>query len=325
MLKTIVRAFAAVTLSLCATWAIAQNTPYPNKPIKIVVPYPPGGITDIVGRAVGQFLTESLGQSVIVENRAGAGGTIGAEAAARSAPDGYTLFIGTSATNGTNPSTFAKLAYNPTKDFAPIALLASAPLLVVVNPDMPVKSLSDLVAYLKANPNKAAYASTGTGGSVHLTVELFKLMTGTEILHVPYKGSSPAITDLLGGHIQLMFDNMPSAFPQAKAGRLKALAVTSSKRSMLAPEVPTVAEAGVPGFASVSWVALYAPAGTSADIIARLNAVVNRGLKNPALLENFKQLGLDVNGGSPVDLARYQKAEIEKWATVVKKIGLVPE
>jgi tripartite-type tricarboxylate transporter receptor subunit TctC len=325
MLKTLVRALATVALSLCATAAIAQSAPYPNKPVRIIVPYPPGGITDIAGRAVAQHLSETMGHRFIVENRAGAGGTIGAEAAARSAADGYTLFIGTSATNGTNPSTFARLPYNPTKDFAPVALIASAPLLVVVNPTLPVKSLSDLVAYLKANPNKASYASTGTGGSVHLTVELFKLMTGTQIVHIPYKGSSPGLTDLAGGHIQLMFDNMPSAFPQAQAGRLKALAVTSSRRSSLAPDLPTVAEAGVPGFSSTSWVGLYAPAGTPAEIITRLSASVNQGLKNPALQENFRKLGLDVNGGTPEDLARHQKAEIEKWANVVKNIGLVPE
>jgi tripartite-type tricarboxylate transporter receptor subunit TctC len=325
MLKTLVRTLATVALSVCATAAIAQSSPYPNKPVKIIVPYPPGGITDIAGRAVAQHLSETLGQRFIVENRAGAGGTIGAEAAARSAADGYTLFIGTSATNGTNPSTFAKLPYSPAKDFSPVALIASAPLLVVVNPALPVKSLADLVAYMKTNPNKVSYASTGNGGSVHLTVELFKLMTGTQMVHIPYKGSAPGLADLAGGHIQVMFDNMPSAFPQVQAGRLKALAVTSSQRSSLAPDLPTVAEAGVPGFSSASWVALYAPAGTPADIITRLSAVVNQGLKNRALQENFRKLGLDVNGGTPEDLARHQKAEIEKWATVVKNIGLVPE
>lgn len=202
---------AALMAMASPALVLAQASGYPNKPVKLLIAYPPGGITDIAGRAVAQKLSEEFGQPVVVENRAGAGGTIGATAAAKSPPDGYTLFIGTSATHGTNPSTYARLQYDPVKDFVPIASIASAPLVVVVHPSFPAKTIAELVAHAKANPGKVTYASTGAGGSVHLTQELFKIMTGTDIRHVPYKGSAPALTDLMGGHVDLMFDNMPSA------------------------------------------------------------------------------------------------------------------
>ena len=324
MKKLIQRAaFAGLAVLACAQLALAQT--YPAKPIKLIVPYPAGGITDIVGRAVAERMSESLGQPVVVENRSGAGGSIGAEAAARSAPDGYTIFVGTSATHGTNPSTFANLKYSPSKDFSPIALLAYAPLLIVVHPSVPANSLKEFITYLKANPKQVNYATTGAGGSVHLTTEQFALATGTQMNMVPYKGSAPALTDLMGGHVQVMFDNIPSAAPLAQSGKVKALAVTGSRRSGLVPNVPTVAEVAVPGFDSGSWIALYAPANTPTEIVNKLNAAANKALKSPALLETFEKAGLEPQGGTPQDLASYQAREIDKWALVVKTIGYVPE
>lgn len=316
-------ALTGIAALTCAQVALAQT--YPTKPVKLIVPYPAGGITDIVGRAVAERMSESLGQPVVVENRSGAGGSIGAEAAARSSPDGYTLFVGTSATHGTNPSTFANLKYSPAKDFSPVALLAYAPLLIVVHPSVPANNLKEFIAYLKANPKKVNYATTGAGGSVHLTTEQFALATGTQMNMVPYKGSAPALTDLMGGHVQVMFDNVPSAAPLAQSGKVRALGVTGAKRSNLVPDVPTVAEAAVPGFDSGSWIGLYAPANTPAEIVAKLNTAANQALKNPALLETFKKAGLDPQGGTPQDLASYQAREIAKWADVVKTIGYVPE
>lgn len=303
----------------------ADTESYPTRPIKLIVPYPAGGITDIVGRTIAERISATLDQPVIVDNRAGAGGSIGAGMAAHSKADGYTLFLGTSATNGTNPSTYAHLKYQPATDFAPIALIASAPLIIIVHPSLPAKTLPEFISYLKANPKKITYATTGTGGSVHLTTEQFSMMTGTEMIHVPYKGSTPALTDLMGGHVQVMFDNAPSAAPLAQSGKVRALAVTGAKRSILAPEVPTVSETAVPGFDSSSWIAIYAPAGTPDDIVAKLNSVVNAGLKNPSLLETFNKSGLEPRGGTPEDLATHQAAEIKKWAGVVKNIGYVPK
>lgn len=301
----------------------AHADAYPTKPIRLVVPYPPGGITDIAARGLARAMSEELKQSVIVENRAGAGGIIGSDYVARAPADGYTLLIGTSATHGTNPSTYANLPYSATGSFEPVAAVASSPLLVVVNPSSPVRDVQGLIAHLKAHPGKESYASTGTGGSLHLTLELFKLMTGTDIQHVPYKGSAPALTDLIGGHVQLMFDNMPSSLPQVKAGSLRALAVTGPQRSALVPELPTVAEA-VPGFSSASWVALYAPKNTPAAIVQTLNAAANKGLKSQEVLAQFSAAGLEPTGGTSAALDSFMRAEIAKWAEVVKKIDLPP-
>jgi tripartite-type tricarboxylate transporter receptor subunit TctC len=324
-MKKILKMASLVGLTTLASIQISLADTFPNKPIKLIVPYPAGGITDIVGRAVGERLAEELKQPVVIENRAGAGGTIGAEAAARAPADGYTLFVGTSATHGTNPSTFANLKYSAVKDFSPIALLAYAPLMIIVHPSVPANNIAEFVRYLKDNPKKVNYATTGIGGSVHLTTEQFALATGAQMNNVPYKGSSPALTDLMGGHVQVMFDNVPSAAPLAQSGKVKALAVTGSKRSDLAPTVPTVAETVVPGFDSGSWIALYAPANTPPDVVNKLNTAANRAINSPKLLETFKNAGLAPQGGTVKDLADYQAKEIEKWANVVKKIGYVPQ
>ncbi len=304
--------------------ALAQQA-YPNKPITLIVPYPPGGITDIAGRATAKAMSEQLGQTVIVDNRAGAGGTIGASAAARAAADGYTVFMGTSATHGTNPTTLSHLNYDAAKDFTAVALVASAPLVVAANPDLPAKTIEELIGYLKANPDKVAYASTGTGGSVHLSVEHFKLMTGTQMQHIPYKGSSPALTDLVGGRVQIMFDNVPSATPLVKAGKLRALAVTGAEPVADLPGVPTVDAAGVKGFQTGSWVGIYAPAGTPPAIVDKLNAAINAGLKSPALRETFAVSGLLPEGGTPQSFTDFTAAEIRKWADVAKRIGYQPQ
>lgn len=321
MRKTFKTLMAMATMAI-AFGAHAQN--YPDRPIRVIVPYPPGGITDIVGRTIGDRISRELGQSVIIENKAGAGGAIGASEAARAKPDGYTLFIGTSATNGPNPSTFANLNYDAVKDFEPVALVASAPLMIIISPKIPAKTLDEFIAYAKANPGKVSYATTGTGGSVHLTTEQFAMQTGIKMTHVPYRGSSPALTDLIGGHVDVMFDNVPSAAPLAESGKVRALAVTSQTRSVLAPDVPTVAETAVPGFDSASWIGLYAPAGTPAGAIDALNKAVNKGLKDKALLEIFQKAGLEARGGSPDSLGKHQSTEIEKWAQVVKAIGYQP-
>src|SRR5690606_13728075 len=318
MLKklTLLASFAALAFSATVS---AQD--YPSKPIKVVVPYPPGGITDIVGRTVSERISKDLGQAVVVENKAGAGGSIGASEAARAKPDGYTLFIGTSATHGTNPSTYANLSYNAEKDFEPVAFIAWAPLMIIVSNDVPAQTIEDLIAYAKQNPEALTYATTGTGGSVHLTTVMFAMENGIKMSHVPYKGSSPALTDLMGGHVKVMFDNVPSAAPLAEANKVRALAVTGATRSELAPNVPTVAETVVPGFDSSSWIALYAPAGTPKDVVEKLNVSVNKALTDQGLLETFKKAGLTAKGGGPEVRAQHQKTEIEKWASVVKAIG----
>ena len=301
--------------------AAAQAPAYPTKPIRIVVPFPPGGATDILAREVAQKLNEAWGQQVIVDNRPGAGGNIGSELVAKAAPDGYTLEMGTVGTHAINASLYAKMPYDNVKDFVPIILVAGVPNVLEVNPSLPVNSVAELIAYAKANPGKLNFASSGNGTSIHLSGELFKAMAGVEMTHVPYKGSAPALQDLIAGQVQLMFDNLPPSLPQIKAGKLRALAVTSSVRAPALPDVPTVAEAGLPGFEASSWFGLLAPAGTSPAIVAKINAEVAKWLATPEAKENLSKQGANAAGGTPEDFASHIAAETAKWAKVVKASG----
>ena len=304
-----------------APMAAAQAPAYPTKPIRIVVPFPPGGATDILARDVAQKLTEAWGQQVIVDNRPGAGGNVGSELVAKSAPDGYTLEMGTVGTHAINASLYAKMPYDHVKDFAPIILVAAVPNVLEVNPAIPVNSVTELIAYAKANPGKLNFASSGNGTSIHLSGELFKVMAGVEMTHVPYKGSAPALQDLVGGQVQIMFDNLPPSLPMIRAGKLRALAVTSAARAPALPDVPTVAEAGLPGFEASSWFGLLAPAGTPPAIVAKINGEVAAWLATPEAKEQLSKQGAAAAGGTPDDFAKHIAAETAKWAKVVKASG----
>jgi len=307
----------------CLAVPLAAQAQYPNKPIRLVVTFPTGGAPDILARLFSE--KANLGQAVVVDNKPGAGGNIGADIVAKAPGDGYTLVMGTVGTHSINAALYGpKMPYDMTKDFTPISLVASAPNLLVVNNNLPVKSVAELIAYMKANPNKLSFGSPGIGTSVHVSGELFKSLTGTSMTHVPYKGRQFAIPDLIGGQIQLMFDNMPSALPMAKEGKIRALAQTTAKRSSAAPDVPTVAET-VPGFEATTWFAMFAPANTPKDVVAKVHAEVVRVFNLPDVQTRLKTLGLDAVLSSPEELARYQAAEITKWAKVVKDSGAKAE
>jgi tripartite-type tricarboxylate transporter receptor subunit TctC len=297
---------------------------YPNKPIRIVVPYPPGGLNDTLARTVGQKLNEAWGQPVVVDNKPGGGTLIGTDAVAKASPDGYTLLI-TPFAFAVNPSIFKKLPYDPLKDFAPITLAAATPNLLVANASVPFNSLKELIASAKAKPGRLSYASTGTGSSNHLSMEKFKQMAAVDIVHVPYKGSAPAVTDLIGGQVDLMFDNIPNVLPHVKAGKLKVLAVTSPKRSSHVPEVPTVIEGGVPGYEVSVWFGIAAPAGTPEPIITKLNTEIVKVLNLPDVKEKFAAQGVDVVGSTPTEFAAHIKSQMATWDKVVKDAGVTPE
>lgn len=310
-------------LALNIAWAQPQQAQaWPTRPVKLVVTFPPGGAPDILARIFSE--KAQLGQSVVVENKPGAGGNIGAESVAKSAPDGYTLVMATVGTHAINGALYAKMPYDMVKDFTPVSLLASTPNLLVVNNNLPVKNIPELIAFMKANPDKLSFGSPGVGTSVHVSGELFKSMTGTRMTHVPYKGRQFAIPDLVGGNIQLMFDNMPSAIPLAREGKIRALAVTSAKRSPAAPEIPTVAET-LPGFEASSWFAVFAPAGTPKPVVDRLGAEIQRVYRLPEVLERMKTLGLEAVLSTPEQLASYQASEIVKWGKVVRDSGAKAE
>jgi tripartite-type tricarboxylate transporter receptor subunit TctC len=286
-----------------------------------VVPFPPGGTTDILARAVAQKLTEAMGQSVVLDNRPGAGGNIGADVVAKSAPDGYTLLMGTVGTHAINPSLYAKMPYDHVKDFVPVVLVAGVPNVLVVNPSLPVNSVADLIKLAKAKPGSINFASSGNGTSIHLSGELFKAMAGVDMTHVPYKGSAPALSDLISGQVQVMFDNLPSSLPQIKAGKLRAIAVTSLKRAPALPDVPTISESGLPGFEASSWFGVLAPAGTPPAVITRLNAEVDKWLQTPEAKEQLLAQGAQAAGDTPEQFAAFIRSETEKWAKVVKASG----
>ncbi|HEY8553451.1 MAG TPA: tripartite tricarboxylate transporter substrate binding protein [Burkholderiales bacterium] len=319
-LRTAVGLFAGAALAVLGIGVQAADD-YPSKPIKMVVPFPPGGTTDILARIVGQELTKAWGQQVVIENRAGAGGNIGSDIVAKAAPDGYTLLMGTVGTHGINMSLYKKMPYDAVKDFQPITVVAAVPNILVVHPSVPVHSVKELVDYAGKNPGKLSFASSGNGTSIHLSGELFKTLTGVQMTHVPYKGSAPAITDLLGGQVHLMFDNMPSAFPHVQAGKLRALAVTTAQRAAAAPDLPTIAEAGVPGYEATSWFGVLAPAGVPRPIVEKLYREIARILKDPQVSKEMRARGAEPVGNTPDEFAAYIKAEIEKWRKVVEASG----
>ena len=313
------RALAALaTLSLIG--AVHAQVNYPDRPIHIAVTFTPGGAPDILGRLLAERLNAAWGQSVIVDNRPGAGGNTGSDFVAKSAPDGYNIVVGTVGTHSINGALYTKMPYDMVKDFAPITLLATTPNMLVVNNGVKANNLKEFIA-LGKKEGRMTFASSGSGTSIHVSGELFKSMTGIDMEHIPYKGRATAIPDVLGERVTMMFDNMPSSLPLVREGKLRALGVTSAKRSAAAPEIPTIAEQGLPGFEAVSWFALFAPAGTPRPIVDKLQQEVSRILKQPEVAKKLAELGLDPDGGPPEALAAYQRSEITKWAKVVKDSG----
>lgn len=311
-----------VALALGLGNAFAQA--YPSKPIKIVVPYPPGGFNDTLGRTLAAKFSESWGQPAVVENKPGGNTLIGNDFVAKSAPDGHTLLI-VAFPFSVVPSLFKTMPYDTVKDFAPVILAATSPNLLVVHPSLPASSVGELIALAKAKPGSLSYASTGNGSSNHISMELFKSLAGVNIVHIPYKGSGPAVSDLLGGQVQLMFDNTPNVLPQVKAGRLRALGSSGTKRSPLTPEVPTVAEAGVAGYEVMVWFGVVAPAGTSREIVNKLNAEVTRILAMPDVRERFLAQGVEPVGSTPEQFGEHIRAQMSKWGKVVQDAGVKAE
>lgn len=309
----------ALTGALLTTLSFASD--YPTKPIRLIVPFAPGGGSDVLARIVGQKLSESLKQPVLVENKPGAGGNLGTDMVAKAVPDGYTLVLGVVGPVSINISLFDSLPYDPIRDLAPITQAVSVTNLLVVNPRLGVNSVTELVALAKSQPGKLSYASGGTGTAGHLAGELFKSMAGIDMTHVPYRGSGPAITDLIGGQVSLFFDNMPSALPHAKAGKLKALAVTTAKRSSAVPELPTIAEAGLPGYEATNWYGFLTTAGTPKPVIDKLNGEIVRILQLPDVREKLAGLGAEVIGNSPEAFAQVIREEIPKYRKVVQASG----
>jgi tripartite-type tricarboxylate transporter receptor subunit TctC len=313
---------AAVAIALAAGLAQAQD--YPNKPIRMIVPYPPGGGTDVVARILNEKLSPELGQPIVIDNKGGAGGSVGTEIASKTAPDGYTILL-TLSSHTINPKLFPKLGYDVERDFIPVSLAAVIPQIVVANPSVPANNVAELVALLKANPGKYNYASVGIGSPGHIAGELFKLRTGVQMTHVPYKGGGPAVTDTIGGQVQLLFVSMPAALQFVKAGRLKALAVTSSKRSASAPEVPTIAENGGPDVVVDSWYGVLVPAKTPAPIVAKLNATMVKVLDMPDVRSKLFAQGAEAVSSSSADFDAIIRDELKKWEFVIREAKITPE
>jgi tripartite-type tricarboxylate transporter receptor subunit TctC len=322
MPRTLTR-FRTALFLLCALAGAAPAfaQPYPSKPIRIVCPFPAGGISDVYSRLIGTHLTQTWGQPVVVENRTGAGGNIGSDLVAKAPPDGYTLVMGSVGTHAVNVSLFSKMPYDPVRDFAPVALTLEAEGLLVVHPSVPAQSVPELIALARANPGKFTFASAGTGTASHLAGELFKTRANIDVVHVPYKGNVPAITDLLAGQTSFIFATMPTVLPHAKAGKLRALATIGKQRSAAAPELPTVAEAALPGFEVNNWIALFAPAGTPPEIVQRLNAEVVRFMRSPDVQARLLAEGARFTAMTPAEFGEFVKAEIAAWAPVVKASG----
>ena len=308
-------------LLLIALTAPAAGQSYPSKPVRVIVTFPPGSTPDIVGRALASRLQEAMGQPFVVENRAGAGGNIGADAVAKAPPDGYTLLVSTNGVFAINKALYKTMPFDPDKDLLPLSLLATAPQMLVVHPSLGLKDFKGLVEYAKRNPGKLSYGSVGGGSASHLTMELLKSDAGVDLVHVPYKGFPPAVTDMLAGNIQAMFAIVPSVLSHVKAGKMNALAVTALKRSSLAPEVPSVAELGLPELESLAWIGLAAPAGVPRDVVDRITSATGREMQRPEVRELLGKQGFDVVAGSPQDFSRWIQAESAKWAGVIHLSG----
>ncbi|HXI36636.1 MAG TPA: tripartite tricarboxylate transporter substrate binding protein [Burkholderiales bacterium] len=307
-------------LLLALPVAAAAQT-YPFKPIRLICPFPPAGAVDIASRATAHELTRILGQTVTVDNKPGAGGNLGGAEAARSAPDGYTIFMTTSGIQSINPTLYARMPFDPNKELATVAPLVSLNNVLVLHPSVPASSLQEVIALAKQQPGKWTYASSGNGTSIHMSGAMFTQMTGTDILHIPYKGSGPAVTDLLAGQVNMMFDNIPSSLPHIKAGKLRAIATTGAKRDPALPDLPTVAEAGVPGYESGVWFGLMVPAGTPKDIIGKLNAAAVQAAKAPEFVKRMTALGYNIIPGTPEEMAAMNKRDLALWAPIIKASG----
>jgi len=315
-------------LALAATLALAVLAPqnvhaqtYPSKPVRLIVPYAPGGATDIIARAAAIELSKSLGQPVVVDNRPGAGGNLGAEMAAKSAPDGYSMVMSANSLHGITPFLYTKLSYDPNKDLAPVIVFASFANVLALHPGVKANSVKELIALIKAQPGKLSYASSGSGSTIHMSGEMFKQLLGLDITHIPYKGSGPAVSDLMGGQVQMMFDNIPSAISHIRSGKLRALATTGPKRAAVLPELPTMIESGVPGFESTAWFGLAMPAGTPKEIIARMNADGQKAARAPEFVKRMNDLGYEIVGGTPEQMAAMIRDEIKRWGPIVKASG----
>ena len=320
------RKFAAlgVGLLLGAAGARAQDS-YPNAAVKFVVPFPPGGTTDILGRVFAQKMSDAWRQPVVVANLAGAGGIVGSGMVAHAPPDGYTLLLGTIGTHGVSTSLLKNLSYNPERDFAPVTLLSTLPNLLAVNLEVPAKDMRELIAYAKANPGKLSYASAGPGTASHIAGEYFKRLAGIDVVHVPYKGSAPALTDLVGGRVAYMFDYLPSVLPFVNSGKLRALATTGPKRSRAVPDTPTAIEQGLPEFNFVTWYAIYAPAGTPMSILQQVRDTLAKGAADSEVQKRMDAIGVDLVVGTPDELAAFQHAEIERWSKFIKEAHITAE
>ena len=321
------KTFTSSTLTLCVMLAAAsaQSQTWPSKPIRFIVPFPPGGGTDVLARTVSPKLGEGLGQQVVIDNRSGAGGMIGVELGAKSAPDGYTLVIATVGQISINPNLYAKMPFDPVKDLAPIILAGNIFNVLIVHPALPAQSVKALIALARARPGELNYGSSGTGAADHLSAELFQVMTKTKMVHVPYKGGPLAIVDLISGNLQLMFSTVPTAVGLIKGGKVRAMAITNSNRFPLMPELPTVAEAGIPGFAVNNWTGVFVPAATPADIIARLNAEFVKVLAMPDVKKRLLGNGIDAMSNTPQQFATYIRVETAKWASVIKDANVKVE
>ena len=299
--------------------ALAQA--FPNKPLRLICPFPPGGAVDIASRAIAQELSKNLGQPVTVENRPGAGGNIGGAEAARANPDGYTIFMTTSGIQAINPVLYAKMPFDPSKDLVPVSALVSLNNVLVLHPSIKANSVPEVIALARSQPGTMNYASSGSGTSIHMSGEMFKSLTGVNITHIPYKGSAPAMTDLLGGQVMMMFDNIPSAIPHIKSGKLKALATTGAKRDPLLPDLPTLAEAGISGYESGVWFGLAVPANTPRDVIMKLNAEAIKGTRSPEFVKRMTELGYNIMGTSPEVMTDMSRAEVQRWGPIVRASG----